>query len=222
MMSWPSLLVAIRHAESEGNICEVDERAQKAIPNYRFALTPRGEAQAKLTGDYIRRTYGEFDAYYTSYYERAKQTFREMYPGVSVIEDARLAEGQRGIWHTMTIEQITDRFPEEENRKKKEDLYHYRPLGGENWPDIELRIYSFLDMLRRDFRNKRVLIVAHGQWLILLQKVIERKSIEETLTQFHKGCCGNASVMVYACKYRAGKNQLVLQQFDYLPWQGKL
>ncbi len=217
-MPWPETLVLIRHAESEGNIMEVNERAQALIANYRFPLTPRGERQAALTGDYLRQTFGSFDRRYCSYYERARQTLDIMCPDLHKIEDARLDEGQRGIWHTMTMEQVKLRFPEEIERKEKEDLYHYRPLGGENWPDIELRIQSFLDMLQRDCGGKKILVVTHGHWLILFQKIMQSLSIEEAMRQLDQGVFKNASVMAY----RSAKpfRNIRLESKDIVPWQG--
>lgn len=217
-MPWPKTLVLVRHAESAGNIMGVDERAQALIANYKFPLTARGERQAALTGAYLGRTFGGFDRHYCSYYERARQTLDLMCAGAKKIEDARLAEGQRGIWHTMTYDQVKIRFPEEIERKAKEDLYHYRPLGGENWPDIELRIHSFLDMLARDCGNKKILVVTHGHWLILFQKIMQGLSIEESLRHLDAGGFANASVMVYG-KPGASDHFQLLEQ-ETIPWQG--
>jgi broad specificity phosphatase PhoE len=217
-MPWPKTLVLVRHAESAGNIMGVDERAQALIANYKFPLTARGEKQAVLTGAHLERTFGKFDRHYCSYYERTRQTLDLMCPGVKKIEDARLAEGQRGIWHTMTYDQVKTRFPEEIERKAKEDLYHYRPLGGENWPDIELRIHSFLDMLARDCCGKKILVVTHGHWLILFQKIMQGLSIEESLEQLAAGGFKNASVTVYG-KMGALKQLRLLEQ-EAIPWQG--
>lgn len=148
-MAWPKLLVFVRHAESEGNIRSVDERAEFDLSTHAYNLTPRGVQQAEITGRYLHDRFGEFDTYYQSYYFRTKQTLGTMYPEARVYEDSRLAEGQRGIWHTMTKEKVFERFPEEIIRKEREGLYHYRPWGGENWPDIELRVHSFLGTINR-------------------------------------------------------------------------
>ncbi|NTW22588.1 histidine phosphatase family protein [Candidatus Falkowbacteria bacterium] len=217
-MPWPKTLILVRHAESEGNIMGVNERAQALVANYRFPLTPRGRQQAALTGSHLRRAFGEFDKHYCSYYERARQTLDIMFPDCKKIEDPRLAEGQRGIWHTMTLNQVKLRFPEEIERKEKEDLYHYRPLGGENWPDIELRIHSFLDMLQRDCGGQKVLVVTHGHWLILFQKIMQCLSIEEAMRQLDLGVFENASVMVY--RTRNKPTDLRLSEKDIVPWQG--
>jgi len=221
-MAWPKLLVFVRHAESEGNIRSADERAQFDLSTHSYNLTPRGTKQAEITGKYLHDRFGEFDVYYQSYYSRTRQTLETMYPEAHVYEDPRLAEAQRGIWHTMTQDQIKVRFPEEVERKKREGLYHYRPLGGENWPDIELRIHSFLGTLARDYEGKKVLCVVHGHWLILFQRLIEHFSIPAAVEKYQTAIFENAAVTIYEGKEIAGKSRLVLVEENIVPWKDKL
>lgn len=209
---WPNRLVLVRHAESLGNTLPVDERAKCTVATHAYPLTETGRLQAELTGAYLRGRFGTFDVYYTSYYTRAKETMQIMYPDTRVYEDPRLAEAQRGIYHTMTKEQAQARFPEENLRKAREGLYHYRPLGGENWPDVELRIHSFLGTLNRDCEGQNVLIVVHGHWLLLMQRLIEHFTIEEAVRRYKEHIVENASVTVYEGPQR-------LNKIDYVvPW----
>ena len=222
-MPWPKLLVLVRHAESEGNVRTVDERTEYEISTHAYDLTARGREQARLTGEYLRRTYGDFDVYYSSYYKRAKETLRIIAPpGAKLYEDARLAEGQRGIWHVMTHAEVLKAFPKEVERKRREGLYHYRPFGGENWADIELRIHSFLGTLNRDCPADRVEIVVHGHWLVLFQRLIERFSIERAERLYKGHVVENASVHVYGNKKILGKNRLVALEQNVVPWKGKV
>lgn len=221
-MAWPKLLVFVRHAESEGNLRTVDERAEFNLSTHSYKITPRGQKQAKMTGEYLKKRFGKFDVYYHSYYSRTKQTMEMMYPEAHVYEDSRLAEAQRGIWHTMTTEQMKKRFPEELERRNREGLYHYRPWGGENWPDIELRIHSFLGTLSRDYEGKKVICVVHGHWLILMQKLIEHFSIDEALKRYDTRIFDNASVTIYEGKKVKGKSRLVLKEQNIVPWKGKV
>lgn len=201
-MGWPKTLCLVRHAESEGNILSVDERAATPIATHDYALTAKGREQARITGEYLKQKFGDyfFTTYYTSYYRRAKETMQLLFPdldkqGFKVYEDPRLAEAQRGIYHTMTHEQIAACFPGELERKEREGYYHHRPIAGENWPDVELRIHSFLGTLNRDYEGENVLIVVHGHWLILLQRLLERFSIAEAVNRYKGGVAENASVM---------------------------
>lgn len=218
-MSWPKLLVLVRHAESEGNIKSVDERAEYEVATQNYELTARGRKQAQITGEYLRETFGYFDIYYVSYYVRSRQTMEIIYPGVKVYEDPRLAEAQRGIWQTMTRQQIQNRFPEEFERKTREGLYHYRPLGGENWPDVELRIHSFLGTLSRDCAGKKVIAVVHGHWLILFERLIYHFSIEEALFRYNHRHAENASVAVYEGVEERERSRMVLEKENIIPWK---
>ncbi len=221
-MGWPRRLVLVRHAESEGNIRSTDERAQLNVATHAYPLTPLGRRQAAITGEYLRNRFGEFDVYYVSYYQRSRETMSVMYPDAKIYEDPRLAEGQRGIWHTLTQRQIEKLFPGETVRKEREGLYHYRPLGGENWPDIELRIHSFLGTLSRDYDGQNVLIVVHGHWLILFQRLMHRFSIEETVEMYKRAVFANASVTLYEGGVIGGKQRLVPREQNIVPWTDKL
>lgn len=222
IMAWPEKLVLVRHAESEGNLKTPDERAEWGIASHAYPLTDRGRKQAEATGHYLKNRFGDFDAYYVSYYERSKETMKIMYPEAKIYEDPRLAEAQRGIWHTMTKAQIKERFPEELARKEREGLYHYRPPGGENWPDVELRIHSFLGTLSRDYEDQKALIVVHGHWLILFQRLIHHFSIEEALERYHGRIAENASITVYEGVLKDGHPRLVLKTENFAPWLGKV
>ncbi len=224
-MGWPAKLVLVRHGESEGNLMTVEERAKFETSTHAYRLTPRGEKQAFITGQFLRDKFSRFDVYYASYYQRALETMRVMYPEAKIYEDPRLAEAQRGVYHIMTHDEIAARFPQELVRKLREGLYHYRPWGGENWADIELRIHSFLGTLTRDYEGQKVLIVVHGHWLILFQRLIEHFSIEEALARYKNNQndgIENASVTYYESREIKGKSRLVLIEKNIVPWQGKI
>jgi probable phosphoglycerate mutase len=221
-MGWPKLLVLVRHAESIGNIKSVNERARYDVPSHAYALTPRGKKQAEITGQYLHDRFGEFDIYYISYYLRSQQTMKIMYPEAKVYEDPRLAEGQRGIWHTLTDDEIAVLYPHEIERRDREGLYHFRPLGGENWPDMELRIHSFLGTLNRDCEDQKVLMVVHGHWLVLFQRLIHHFSIGEALLRYHEAIFSTASVTVYESRMINGKSRLILNEENINPWEGKV
>lgn len=221
-MGWPRRLVLVRHAESHGNVLGLDERTLFETPTHAYDLTNRGGKQAWITGGYLRERFGAFDIYYVSYYQRSRETMRIMYPNARVYEDPRLAEAQRGIWHAMMRDQIRERFPEEIVRKEREGLYHFRPLGGENWPDVELRIHSFLGTLARDCEEKDVLLVVHGHWLVLFQRLIHHFSVDEALQRYRAGVFENASVTVYEAVECGGKSRLSLVEENVVPWKGQI
>lgn len=218
-MAWPKRLVMVRHAESVGNTLTAEERAEYDMATDKYPLTELGQQQAKITGDYLREQHDPFDIHYVSYYVRSRETMQIMFPDAHVYEDPRLAEATRGIWHTMTREQIQQYHPLEFARKEREGLYHYRPPGGENWPDIELRIHSFLSTLSRDCGGKSVIMVVHGHWLILFQRLIERFSIDEAVARYEQGTFENASVTIYEGRDIEGCNRLAKLCENVTPWK---
>jgi broad specificity phosphatase PhoE len=171
----------------------------------------------------VRVKFPSLNVFYVSYYARSKETMKIMFPDAHVYEDPRLAEAQRGIYHAMTREEIAAKYPEELVRKNREGLYHYRPFGGENWPDVELRIHSFLGTLARDYEGQDVLMVVHGHWLLLFQRLIHHFSIEVTVKSYQKGVFENASVTHYKAKTTGkGGYHLRLQSPNIIPWKGKI
>lgn len=219
-MTWPKELVLVRHAESEGNVLSVEERATFDKATHAYGLTDRGVLQAETTGAWLMGEYpAGFDVYYTSYYERARETMRILRPDARVYEDPRLAEANRGIYHAYTRGQIADQFPLERDRKDREGLYHYRPPGGENWADIELRIHSFLGTIARDMGGRRVLMVVHGHWLLLFQRLIHHFSIEEAVKRYKAGVAENASVTIYGPTPQGDRLRL---KAHCVPWHGEI
>ncbi len=207
-MSWPCHLFFIRHAESEGNVLDNEARTALKVATHQYKLTERGRRQAEetakwlATNDVVRLPSSSNLTCFQSYYERSRETMRYFLRSASdkPIEDARLAEAQRGIYHAMPKEALAARYPEELERKALEGLYHYRAPGGENWLDVELRIHSFLDMLRRDYAGKDVLIVGHGHWFLMFQKIVHGWSADEALSKYQAGLgvVPNASVTIYS------------------------
>lgn len=142
-------------------------------------------------------------------------------------EDARLAEANRGIWHVRSEEQIAREAPWEIDRRAFEGLYHYRPIGGENWPDMEARVRPFRHTLRWAYDGKTVVVVTHGQWLLVWQKLVHHWTIEEVIRRYEaEEVVADASVLRYHGDFDPETNRHVLLHnpaTDYIiPWQEKL
>ena len=212
-MNWPSQIVIVRHAESEGNAKSPDDTSFDNKANHSFALTETGRKQAQKTGEYIRAKYGSFDGYICSTFCRTQETLSLIYPNVVRTIDSRLDEFWRGIWHTMSAEDVAKFYPQEVEIKNREGWYHYRAFGGQNGQDVELMIYSFLTHLREFYAGKKVFIVGHGTWMIFLWRVLCNLSIAEAESKYKINKYKNASVTVF----EGEKDQLKLIMDNYVP-----
>src|ERR1700682_525817 len=156
---WPSHLVIVRHAESERNIWKEIATAKGELvygDNVRdmdVPLTPYGERQAVATGESLVVEH-KFDRVFVSPFKRTMETAGLMigqFPyAVEVIEDERLREIDFGVLDGLTKHGIADFHPEENERRAKLGKYHHRPPAGENYPDVALRLHSFLGTLTRE------------------------------------------------------------------------
>lgn len=224
---YPKTVAWVRHAQSVGNTLSREERARRPQGTNLYTLTERGREQARVTGLWLREHLPEPDTIIRSYYARTRETADLLYPGRHIMEDARLAEANRGIWHVRTEEQIAREAPWELDRRKFEGLYHYRPIGGENWPDIEARVRSFRNSLRWRFPGKTIIVVTHGQWLLVLQKLVHHWSIDEVIRRYETEEVGaNASVLLYHGDFDTETGKHVFRHdpaTDYIvPWQVKI
>lgn len=226
-MGCPKRVVFVRHAESEGNVLPVKERPKFNKSTHLYNLTERGQRQAEITGAYLKSRFGDFDYYYSSYYERAMETMRIMYPEAPIMEEPRVAEIQRGIWHALTDEQVAEQCPWEVVRKEREGYYHYRPQGGQNWPDVEMLARSFGETLNRERVDRTILVTTHNHWLQLWQKVHKNSSWRDALERYMRGdAFQNASVTIYERNdYPSSRSpyfysRLILTEENIVPWVG--
>lgn len=212
-MGWPSQIVIVRHAESEGNAKSPTDISFKEKANHSFAITEKGKQQAKATGEYIKAKYGKFDGYMCSTFVRSQETLSVMFPNAMPIIDSRLDEMWRGIWHTMTEEEVSKFYPEERRIWDREGWYHYRAPGGQNGQDVELFVCSFLSHLREFWGDKKILIVGHGTWMIFLWRIMFCHSVKDAEAKYHDNKYKNASVTVFDKRV----DRMVLTMDNYVP-----
>lgn len=197
-----SQVVFVRHAESTGNTMSSDERALFEESNFSYALTERGRKQALCVGEYFHQQNMVFDVCFHSTFHRTKETLECMFSRISqemprnIIEDSRLNEKYDGIFHELTMAEINQRYPEQIRIRKKNGYYHHRAPGGENCPDVEMRIRSFISDLNTLYEGSRILVVSHGNWFLLMQKILHKMTVDEFLISKERDC-KNCSVTRY-------------------------
>lgn len=229
---WPLLLVVMRHAESEANerreylnkINSTDNHLNLGKRDVDVELTGRGHEQASATGRYLQAHYPPFDSVYVSPYRRTRQTSERVMaeysspPGELIIEE-RLREKEFGILEGLTKHGIATLRPEEHERRKQLGKYYYRPPGGESYPDVNLRVHSFLGTLVREHAGDRVLVVTHSVVVLCFRRLLERMMEHEVLDLDRRDEVRNASLLVYEPGLRdSGAAIMVRRAWNLTPW----
>jgi len=225
-MKWPSHLVIVRHAQSERNVWKEIATAKGdflyggEVRDMDVGLTETGLRQADATGKALGQQLG-FDRVFVSPFMRTVQTAQIMiqqfpYP-VDPTEDDRLREIDFGVLDGLTKHGIAHLQPAEKERRTRLGKYHHRPPGGENYPDVALRLHSFLGTLTREAAGSSVLVVCHSVVVLVFRKLLERLSEKQLLAiESDKDReIQNCSVTHYAFDPNAGEHgKLVLQKFN--------
>ena len=230
---WPSHLVIVRHAESERNIWKEIATAKGElvyggeVRDMDVPLTPDGERQAVATGKGLVVEH-KFDRVFVSPFRRTIETARlmiEQFPNAEVIEDERLREIDFGVLDGLTKHGIAHFHPEEKDRRAKLGKYHHRPPAGEDYPDVALRLHSFLGTLARETAGESVLVVCHSVVVLIFRKLLERLSEQQLLTIDRDKAqeVRNCSVTHYEFDPSAGmKGKLILRDFNRVYYSLKM
>ena len=125
-------------------------------------LTEKGERQVKLAARKLKKE--KIDLIFSSDILRTRQTAeivaKEL--GAEIEYDLRLRDINLGDFNGKPTAEFYKVF-------NLRDLFWKRPSNGENWPDCKRRMFEFVKNLEKKYKNKRILIVSHGDPLWLLE-----------------------------------------------------
>ncbi|MBL4644377.1 MAG: phosphoglycerate mutase family protein [Candidatus Pacebacteria bacterium] len=216
----PEILVFVRHPEGKHNTNH-QKFVSGDIPNHLAELTERGEEQAAITGEFVRSRFGEFDTRFTSTYFRTKRLMEVMSPSREYIEDARLDERRMGAWHQYPRAKVITRYPDAEKLSKRDGYYHHVAAeGGESCSDVEVRAHSFYTDIRLFHGGEKVLVAAHGMWLMCMWRILSKSTVQEWYSRYEsRNTFKNASVLAFQC---CSEGTLECKLDNYVPWDGKL
>lgn len=112
----------------------------------------------------------DFDICFCSPLKRTRQTAEILVPYLNAIYDDRLMERGLGDWENTP------------NTDEKQFLMHNKtvPPNGETFEDFDSRILNFLEMIKKNYTDKNILIVTHGGVIYALCRILglEFKIIE--------------------------------------------
>lgn len=100
---------------------------------------------------------------------RARQSALVLCPDLPRIERPAFREIHFGCWEGLRHEEILARWPREYASWLADPLNAPIP-GGENWTQFSVRLAAGVAELRRDFSDRRVVLVAHGGVLRCLRR----------------------------------------------------
>ena len=225
VVKWPKRLVTVRHgyslmneAHDIANLVGDERQPLDILENMRdmdIPLADEGHPQAVATGKYFAPQ-EKFDIAFCSPYVRCEQTATHIIDNIGyplrLLKDNRLRERESGWTYGITLEAIKSRFPGELARRRMDGKYWYRPPGGENWPDVEERVHSFLDKMNRDHAGQNVLVVTHGITFVCFRTLFEHLDEQQVLEVDRTSNVKNCGIAVYeldTSKHPEGRMKLV-------------
>ncbi|MGE5297749.1 MAG: class I tRNA ligase family protein [Acidobacteriaceae bacterium] len=130
-------------------------------------LTERGVKEAEGLALKLKER-GGIDMIYASDLLRTKHTAEIVGKilGVPVAFDERLREYNMGIYNGRPVDELMTGSPEK-------DRWTIAPQGGETYEQLQQRALSFVKDLNGKLKNKRVLVVTHGDLIWLLKQYYE-------------------------------------------------
>lgn len=231
LQKWPDRIVFVRHGLSRYNeerelinrgILKTYTSKVKSVRNVDIPLSPKGKMQAQKTGAYLKKKYKHFDLIFASPFLRALETARIIgrnFPDSRFLIEERIREKEFGITDGLTPEELQSLFPYEFARKQKEKKYYYRPIGGESYPDVNLRLWSFLSSVVREYPKTSILIVSHSAVMLGFRKLLEKLDEKTLLTIDRSNELKNCAINSYV--YKADlkpKPKLKLEFYNKVVW----
>lgn len=203
-------LILVRHGQSEGNVAAEAaqrdrlERIDVPARDPDVTLSETGREQASAVGRWLAALPDDErpEVVWSSPYRRARETARVALEVADLDIDQRVDERLRdrdmGVTDKLTAAGIRATYPDEAERRDWLGKFYYRPLGGESWADVALRVRSVLTDLAGE-RHRRVLVSGHDVVLLLFCYVAEGLDEEQVLARARDNALGNAAI----CRLRS-------------------
>lgn len=225
-ISNPTSLVIVRHGESTANVARRKAEDEK-LPTIDFPereadvpLSEFGAKQSIALGNWFKFQKEKPTIIVSSPYLRATETARIIaekarFENRKIILDERIRERELGVFDRLTKLGAMEKYAEECAKREELGKFYHRPLGGESWADVALRVRSFWRDLRENFADEKVLIVTHEVVIRIFRYVLENFTEAEILAIDHACDVENCAVTSY--HFDTDGNKPTLKLDNYLP-----
>jgi broad specificity phosphatase PhoE len=221
-MNFPKKIWLVRHGESLANVARLKAESNQHL-TIEFAereqdvpLSDLGKIQSKKLQKYFAEVSLKPSVIFCSPYARTCQTTDLIQLRDSkVFYDERLRERELGIFDRLTKLGAMQKFPDECKKREKLGKFYYRPLGGENWADVVLRLRSFWRDLNLNFADEKVLIITHEVVIRCFRYILEDLTEAEILAIDDASDVENGAITSY--NFNPENQKLSLDLDNFLP-----
>lgn len=149
-----------------------------SLDTAQIGLTKSGKKKIKAQAKKLKKK--KIDLIFASDFFRTRQTSeivaKEL--GLKVNFNSRLRDINLGVYHGRAKKEFYRDFPREAKKR-----FYRSPLKGESWNDVKKRVLNFMKEIDKKYKNKRILIVSHGDPLWLLEGIVKRLNNNQLLKQ---------------------------------------
>ncbi|HYU64691.1 MAG TPA: class I tRNA ligase family protein [Candidatus Paceibacterota bacterium] len=170
-----NIFYLLRHGLTDRG--ELNERITSSrIEQDNYALTPDGMKQVEKNLSNLKKV-EDIDLIFSSPFLRTKQTAE--IAGKIFHQDVQFDDRLSEIAHALECE-----GKPHEACAIKHDISFDQPHGdGESWNDVRRRTMDFMSEINQKHKNKKILIVGHGDPLWLLEKMSRGKTASEIIQE---------------------------------------
>jgi 2,3-bisphosphoglycerate-dependent phosphoglycerate mutase len=217
-------LFLIRHGESLANCARHKAEIEQSLTidfegrEQDVSLSEKGKLQSKNARKFFNNPSNKPNMIFCSPYARTRETAALLVDSTvlmhtQVVYDERLRERELGMFDGLTKLGAMLKYPEECAKREHYGKFYYRPIGGENWADVALRVRSFWRDLQEDYADKNVLIVTHEVVIRVFKYVLEDLTEAEVLAIDKSGDVENGAIT----SYNVAHGKVILDLDNFVP-----
>lgn len=161
-------LIFVRHGETDGN-----KEGILQGQSYDVGLNKVGVQQVEELIPELEKL--NFDLIFSSPLKRARDSAEiiGVHFDVPIELDDNLMErdfGSLGGRNRLEVSEILNMSEEDFRVMLSSDTYDFRTYGGESEEDVKRRVLNFLERVKADYLDKKILVVTHGGIILWMHR----------------------------------------------------